>query len=351
MDRSQIKKLISQIRVFPIENQDVEVKNYSPLPMLGKGRQGAVFLLDEHTCVKVYGDPDDCERERYAMKLGQKTNLLPRLYDYGRNYLVMERVRGIDLREYLQAQPLTKELSYKLIQMLITFKEIGYERIDHHKRQIYLLPSGDLKVIDVGRTVWRDRTYPYPRKLLTSLGNKYKKIFLTHVQEMAPELFKEWVHYIDMDQLARDIIGKVSENPIVHGDRLASEATIPLLSMNNYREYHKKLEGLVRKVYKEEKEKQQMLTYVESYDYTSSHRYSERSRHTKNYKRTSSRSRVQDNKKRQSSPPTKRSYNNQRQYSSRSTTSNQSPRYRKKRVSQSRSRNTYNDIRKAMLFR
>ena len=107
-------------------------------------------------------------------------------------YIAMDFIRGVDVREYLQSQPLTEELSMKLIQMLITFKEIGYERIDHHKRQIYIQSDGSLKVIDVARTVWRDRVYPYPRKLINSLGEHNKQIFLSHVQALSPELYNEW---------------------------------------------------------------------------------------------------------------------------------------------------------------
>ena len=89
--------------------------------------------------------------------------------------------------------------------MLVVFKEIGYERIDHHKRQIYLQEDGSLKVIDVARTIWRDRVYPYPRKLLNSLGKDYKEVFLSHVQAMAPELYEEWKHYIRMEEISRKI--------------------------------------------------------------------------------------------------------------------------------------------------
>ena len=32
--------------------------------------------------------------------------------------------------------------------------------------------DGSLKAIDVARTVWRDRVYPYPRKLINSLGEQ-----------------------------------------------------------------------------------------------------------------------------------------------------------------------------------
>ena len=93
----------------------------------------------------------------------------------------------------------------KLIQMLITFKEIGYERIDHHKRQIYIQSDGSLKVIDVAGTVWRDRVYPYPRKLINSLGEKNNQIFLSHVQAISPELYEEWSHYIQMEEASREI--------------------------------------------------------------------------------------------------------------------------------------------------
>ena len=53
----------------------------------------------------------------------------------------------------------------KLIQMLITFKEIGYERIDHHKRQIYIQSDGSLKVIDVARTVWERSGLSLPAQI------------------------------------------------------------------------------------------------------------------------------------------------------------------------------------------
>ncbi|WP_018131672.1 protein kinase family protein [Effusibacillus pohliae] len=254
IDRKQIAKWVKKIRVQNLLNADVEVENRTPLVMIGKGRQGAVFQIGEDTCMKVFGNQDDCEREHYALLLGQSTNLVPRVYVKGPNYIVMELIKGISLRDYLEAEPLTKELSRKLIEMLVTFQKIGYERIDHHKRQIYLQPDGSLKVIDVARTVWRDRTYPYPRKLLTSLGKDYREVFLSHVQEMAPELYEEWKHYMKMDEMARRIyrVVRASEPSKGSDARDVKKLSKSLLTTHDDKVHYAKLEELVRKVWKEE---------------------------------------------------------------------------------------------------
>lgn len=252
MDTQYLQKCVKKIKVQNVVNADVEVTNTSPLKMMGKGRQGAVFQLTDNICVKVFGNEEDCDREYYALSLGQNRDLFPKVHAKGPLYIAMDIINGVDLREYLQSQSLTRELSAKLIELLITFKEIGYERIDHHKRQIYVQPDGSLKVIDVARTVWRDRVYPYPRKLLTSLGEDNKGLFLTYVQEMAPELYEEWKHYIEMEELSRQIYQNVlSEYKSSRKDRLKKQSKI-MLTTNDDQTYAASLEGLVHKVFKDE---------------------------------------------------------------------------------------------------
>lgn len=250
MDTKFIKKCMKEIQVKNLDNQDVEVINKSPLEMIGKGRQGAVFQYTDDICIKVFGNAEDCEREYYALSLGQQTDLFPRLYDKGELYIAMEIIKGVDVREYLQSQPLTEELSLKLINMLITFKEIGYDRIDHHKRQIYLQPDGSLKVIDVARAVWRDRVYPYPRKLLTSLGEKNKNLFMTHVQQLKPELYREWMYYMQMEEVSREIYQLILDGKT---DKVQlSEQSEKLLTTNDQKIHKSQLENMMHKVFKEE---------------------------------------------------------------------------------------------------
>lgn len=250
MDFEYLDKCVKKIKVTNKINEDVDVVNNSPLVMIGKGRQGAVFQFTNDICVKIFGNEEDCEREYYALSLGQHTDLFPRVYAKGTLHIAMEIIRGVDLREYLQSQPLTEELSKRLIEMLVVFKEIGYERIDHHKRQIYIQEDGSLKVIDVARTIWRDRVYPYPRKLLNSLGKDYKEVFLSHVQAMAPELYEEWKHYIRMEEISRQIYDLLINQR--KDSKAVEKLSKKLLTKDDETNYVALLEGLVYKVFKEE---------------------------------------------------------------------------------------------------
>ncbi|SEM55304.1 hypothetical protein SAMN05192533_103335 [Mesobacillus persicus] len=251
MDPNYLEECVANIKVRNLVDEDVEVENGSPLLMMGKGRQGAVFQVTDDICVKVFGNTDDCDREHYALMLGQETNLFPKVHHKGPLHIAMDIIRGVDLREYLQSQPLSKELSVKLIEMLITFKEIGYERIDHHKRQVYLQEDGSLKVIDVARTVWRDRVYPYPRKLLNSLGKDNKEVFLAHVEELSPALYEEWRHYIRMEEIAREIYQILLESPKGNVDtvKILSDK---LLTTEDEERYVVLMSGLMHKVFKEQ---------------------------------------------------------------------------------------------------
>lgn len=252
---NEIKKEVEKIHVQKFDDVDVSVENNSSLEMIGKGRQGAVFKINADMCMKVYGEIDDCDREYYALSLGKTTTLLPKVHCKGENFVVMDMVYGVDLREYLQSNPLTRELSYELIKMLITFKEIGYERIDHHKRQIYLQEDGSLKVIDVGRTVWRNRTYPYPRKLLVSLGEEYKVTFLEHVKEVAPELYDEWQYYMFMEEKSRQLYQKIQEKKDIDLTELGNQ-TESLLSTKEKKTHYNGLVNLVHKAIKEERQRE-----------------------------------------------------------------------------------------------
>ncbi|WP_338447750.1 hypothetical protein R4Z09_15985 [Niallia oryzisoli] len=247
-----LKKCVKDIKVKNRIDEDVEVVNDSPLEMIGKGKQGAVFKVNDNICVKVFGNTEDCDREYYALSLGQHTELFPKVHHKGPLYIAMDIITGVDLREYLQSQPLSKELSIKLIDMLITFKKIGYERIDHHKRQVYLQEDGSLKVIDVARTVWRDRVYPYPRKLLNSLGNENKAMFLSHVEELAPELYNEWLHYIRMEEIAVEIYQLLLETDDVETKKKVKIDMKQLLTTKDEKRYVVLMAGLMHKVFKEQ---------------------------------------------------------------------------------------------------
>lgn len=249
VDCNEIEEYVKSITVLSHEDAEVTVQNNTSLSMIGKGVHGAVFQINENVCVKVYGEEDVCARELYALSLGQHTTLFPKVFCSGPKHIAIEMVYGIDLREYLQSQPLTKNLSEKLINLLITYKKIGLERIDHHKRHIFVQDDGNLKVLDVGTTVWRNRVYPYPRKLLNSLGKQYQELFMEHVKEMAPELFEEWQKYIEMEKYATLLHEKYFAQEEVKPKKWKKEGKVLLTGEH---EWDTKIEDLVRKVHKEQ---------------------------------------------------------------------------------------------------
>jgi len=56
--------------------------------LVGRGNQGAVYDLGGRRCIKVAHDRAALRREIEAMQRGQDCPYFPRLYEYGRGYMV-----------------------------------------------------------------------------------------------------------------------------------------------------------------------------------------------------------------------------------------------------------------------
>ncbi|QOT00510.1 hypothetical protein JNUCC42_07425 [Brevibacterium sp. JNUCC-42] len=72
---------------------------------------------------------------------------------------------------------------------------------------------------------------------------------------MAPELYREWEHYREMDRLVRNIHRVISSEQLINYKHIASKATYPLLSTHEQALYGVKLDSMIRKIHKEETEK------------------------------------------------------------------------------------------------
>ncbi|MEK1833404.1 hypothetical protein AAAC51_44815 [Priestia megaterium] len=58
------------------------------------------------------------------MQIGQSSTIIPRLYEYGPNYIVMEYVKGTSLAKYLKNRHMTKLLVIKIINSLDELKSL-----------------------------------------------------------------------------------------------------------------------------------------------------------------------------------------------------------------------------------
>ena len=185
-------------RIMVIHGPSIEliVDNPTELKLVDKGAHGAVFKLHDNKCIKIYAENINAELEAASYRKGQASEIIPRIFEAGENYIIIEFIEGISLYEYLSKKKnidlsITKEMLFVLKEM----KQLGFTRIDSSLRHILVTKDERLKAIDlVYAYVRNDRK---PIKIFTELQSLgLVKPFLEHVKELDINLYKEWV--IDM---------------------------------------------------------------------------------------------------------------------------------------------------------
>ncbi|WP_102344938.1 hypothetical protein [Bacillus sp. Marseille-P3661] len=186
------KKFIDKLDQISISKASgsVDVTNPTGFKLLGKGHQGAVFQIDENRCVKIYCRNEDLVRELHSLNLGGKVGITPKVYFSGDNFIVMEYMTSPTLFEYLDKNPLNKELVSRIIELLDIFEQIGYNRFDHSARHIYVVPNSKLKIIDVVHMIKKEPVY-LAEKLISDMGVNANE-FIRLVKETSPKWYKRW---------------------------------------------------------------------------------------------------------------------------------------------------------------
>ena len=180
---------------LPIMGDKISKEQLMGYKFIGDGADGEVYQLTANTCIKIFYKEETQKKELEALKLGQSSNVIPRLYEYGTNYIVMEYVNGISLSKQLKKEKtINQQLSEKILQMLDELERIGFTRYDAEVRHILINKNGKLKVIDHKRALSSNQVIPV--KLLKGLRKrKVLEQFLSHVLKLRPELYKKWVQY------------------------------------------------------------------------------------------------------------------------------------------------------------
>ncbi|MFE8700533.1 RIO1 family regulatory kinase/ATPase [Cytobacillus sp. FJAT-54145] len=170
-------------------------KELAEYTLIGDGKDGEVYRISDDKCVKLFFKEDIQEKELEALQAGQSSPVIPRLYEYGKNYIVMEFVKGTSLARILKKeQQITEELTNKILLMLDELKKIGFTRWDTEIRHVLINEEGNLKVIDHKRAFSSES--PVPTKLLKGF-KKYglSGDFLAHVNQLRPSVYSEWKKY------------------------------------------------------------------------------------------------------------------------------------------------------------
>ncbi|HHT7188316.1 TPA: AarF/UbiB family protein, partial [Bacillus cereus] len=136
--------------------------------LIGDGKDGEVYQLAQDKCVKLFFLEETQKKELRALTTGQSSPIIPRLYGYGENYIVMEYIQGISLAHHLKKEKqITEELTERILMMLDELKKIGFTRWDTEIRHVLINEEGQLKVIDHKRAFTSNSEVP--TKLLKGL--------------------------------------------------------------------------------------------------------------------------------------------------------------------------------------
>jgi predicted Ser/Thr protein kinase len=182
------------IRVLRKGDNEVEiVHNPTSLPLIGKGKQGAVFKLSSDQCVKVYANQANVLKESEVLKIAQ-AGFVPKLYEVGENYIIMEYIEGSTIKEYLETKGnLTEDFTKKILSLLQEMKRLKFTRLDVRFDHLIVTKQGELKVIDHVNSFSLEKQSTQPVRLLKCM----KKIgllseFLKQVKKFDQQSYLEW---------------------------------------------------------------------------------------------------------------------------------------------------------------
>lgn len=227
----------------------VKVESSVTQPLIGKGYQGAVYRISEDKCVKIYGKPEHCNKEKEVLLSNQHLSFIPKVYETGSNYIVMEYLMGPNLNQYLKKQSnLSEDITRRLLEIITTMEKSGFKQIDAPLRHIFVTNEG-FKLVDhvFSYSIEQDR----PLELFQNLNEReFLSPFLEQVKTIDPKTYVQWT--------SKPI-------PLTHED---SEITAPIAG--NKQKNWKKVKTI------EQKSKNQSFSEREVQKKSKNEKYSER---------------------------------------------------------------------------
>lgn len=169
------------------------VHNPTSYPLIGRGKQGAVFKISSDRCVKIYAKKKNVLNESKVLKAAQESPIVPKLYEVGTNYIVMEYIEGPSLTKYLKSEGvLSEKVTNQILDLLKEMKRLKFTRLDASLKHIIVTKQGELKVIDHVDSFQKYRP-TRPEKLMTGLKKLgYLSSFLEHVKNIDPQSYLKW---------------------------------------------------------------------------------------------------------------------------------------------------------------
>ncbi|MEI4605886.1 hypothetical protein WAG19_29240 [Bacillus cereus] len=159
--------------------------------LIGKGHQGAVYRVSEDQCVKIYGKIEHANREKTVLLSSQHLSFIPKVFETGSNFILMEYLSGPDLNTFLKKQAvLSEDITRQLLYILKKMKKSGFKKIDAPLRHIIVTNNG-FKLVDHVYSFSHEQKIPL--ELFKNLGERnLLDSFLEQVKEIDPKTYAKW---------------------------------------------------------------------------------------------------------------------------------------------------------------
>ena len=169
----------------------VKVDSAITQTLIGKGHQGAVYRVSEDKCVKLYGKTEHANEEKKVLLSSQDLPFIPKVFETGPNYILMEYLLGPDLNTFLKKQSvLSEDITRRLLYILKTMEKSGFKQIDAPLRHIIITRDG-FKLVDHVYSFSREQKRPL--ELFKDLRERnFLDSFLEQVREIDPDTHAEW---------------------------------------------------------------------------------------------------------------------------------------------------------------
>jgi RIO-like serine/threonine protein kinase len=173
------------------DSEGVKVDSAISQTLIGAGHQGAVYRISEDKCVKIYGKPEHCEMEKDILLSNQDLSVIPKVYESGDNYVVMEYLVGPDLNTFLKKQSTLPPVVTKLLlEILTSQKQAGFKQIDAPLRHVFVTNHG-FKMVD--HVYSYSRIQERPLELFQNLHERgFLDAFLEQVKGLDPAIHAQW---------------------------------------------------------------------------------------------------------------------------------------------------------------
>lgn len=171
--------------------EGVKVDSAISQTLIGAGHQGAVYRISEDKCVKIYGKPEHCELEKKVLVSNQDLSFIPKVYEKGTNYVVMEYLVGPDLNSFLKKQStLPLNVTKQLLEILRSQKQAGFKQIDAPLRHVFITNKG-FKMVD--HVYSFSRIQERPLELFQDLHERgFLQEFLDQVKILDSNIHVRW---------------------------------------------------------------------------------------------------------------------------------------------------------------